>query len=93
MNSRMTPKAVTAAALQRRELRWAKERAEKEEREAGKKLAAEIAAWRNTKPENLTFSNMMCRKAPADLGCVYIKSWNPLRNPCLFCCGMEEDIF
>jgi hypothetical protein len=84
---------VKAAAEGRRELRWAKERAAREEDGAGKKLASEIAAWRNTKPENLTFSNVMCRKAPADLGCVYVKSWNPMRNPCIFCGGMEEDIF
>lgn len=89
----MVSTEVTAAAIKCRELRWAKERAERAEMDAGKKLATEIAAWRNTTADNLKFSNTVCSNAPADLGCVFVKSWNPMRNPCIFCGSMEEDIF
>ncbi len=85
-------KEIRVAAEGRRILRWARERAEQDEKAAGKQLASEIAAWRKTTPENLTFSNVCCSRAPADLGCVYVKSWNPMRNPCIFCGGMEDDI-
>lgn len=89
----MIPTKIIAAAIHRRAMRWEKEKAAGAEREAGKNLAAEIAAWRKTDAESLTFSNTMCLKAPSDLGCVFVKSWNPMRNPCVFCGSMEEDIF
>lgn len=89
----MALQQVKAAAIARRKMRWAAEEARRSQDEAHQSLATEVAKWRKTTPAMLTFSDVACSKAPADLGCVYVKSYNPLRNPCVFCGGMEEDLF
>jgi hypothetical protein len=85
---------VRKAANLRRTLRWARQNAQDEERKANHELVALIAKWQKTEPEKIKLSNVACRKAPADLGCVYVASFHPLSNKCVFGCGgTEEDLF
>lgn len=89
----MTLEQVKEAAEKRRKLRWAKEKAADKERAAHREMAGVIARWRGTAADQLTFSNIACMKAPADLGCVFVASSNPYRNPCVFCGHFERDVF
>lgn len=83
---------VNKLAIKRRERRWKKEMAAFAELETHEELVRAIADWKGVTSDLIKLSNIACRKAPADLGCVFVSSFNPMRNPCLFCRGMEEDV-
>lgn len=85
--------AVRKLAIERRELRWERERAARLEDCTHNALVVEIAKWKGVDPRRIKMSNICCGKAPADLHCVFVESANPLTNPCVFCGGMEEDIY
>lgn len=84
---------VKKLAVARRERRWEKEQAARLEGDAHALLLLAIADWQGVPHDQIKFSNNACNKAPADLHCVYVRSSNPMRNPCLFCQFPEESVY
>lgn len=89
----MSLERVRGLAIRRRVLRWEKEKAARVEKEAHDGLVQAIADWKKVSVGNITLSNIACFKAPADLHCTFVSSANAWTNPCVFCGGMERDIF
>jgi len=89
----MVPLDIKELAINRRAIRWKKEQIAEEENDAHKRLMAGLAAWKKVSPSQIKLSNIYCRKAPADLCCVFVDGDDPFRNKCLFCGAAERDIF